>query len=144
VTRKHISWEKKCAVLTRQLLDIPYDHSKAMTVSQINSLVQFDHNILHETGHKDRDEHWNFTARRIREHREKTKQDAKIIAKSRRNRRKRTAHERRWDESVRTELFPGLAAVSGRRRKIPQRVNPWPPRGSRKLRSDRRGKKCLA
>src|SRR5215831_6041410 len=82
--RKRPSLETKLAAMTVLFFDIPYLDAKKMTPQQVNSLVQWDHNILHETGHPDRDRLWNLTPRLIREHREKTKRDAKIIAKSRR------------------------------------------------------------
>jgi len=68
--------------------DVAYEDAKKMTEDQFLSLVQFDHNILHETEHEDRDKFWNLTPMWILAHREKTKTDAKIIAKSRRIRAK--------------------------------------------------------
>ena len=82
--RKHISWKTRCASLIIQCGLIPYDAAKLMTEDQVLSLFHVDHNILHETGHEDRDKFWNLTHVYIKAHREKTKQDAKIIAKSRR------------------------------------------------------------
>jgi hypothetical protein len=84
--------------LAATLLDrgeIPYKHAKLMTEDQLISLYHADHNILHETGHPDRDKYWNLKPRLIKEHREKTKRDAKIIARSRRIRRKLAEHERK-------------------------------------------------
>jgi len=92
--RKHISWKTKCAaalldgMLVRERFGLYprrwYDDAKRMTEDQFLSLFQFDHNILHETEHPDRDKFWNQTPRLIAEHRSKTKQDAKVIAKGRR------------------------------------------------------------
>jgi len=92
--RKHISWKTKCAsALVAPCRNcgyvlFDYDDTKLMTKDQLLSLFHFDHNILHETGHEDRDKYWNLAPKLIREHREKTKQDAKIIAKSRRIRKR--------------------------------------------------------
>jgi len=95
--RKYISWKTKCAaalldgMLVRERFGLYprrwYDDAKKMTEHQFLSLFQFDHNILHETNHPDRDVYWNLTPMPIKAHREKTKRDAAIIAKSRRIRR---------------------------------------------------------
>lgn len=94
--RKHISWKTRCAAA----LIAPcrncgyalllYDDAKKMTEDQLLSLLHWDHNILHETGHEDVDKYWNLTPLLIKEHREKTKTDAAIIAKGRRIRFKDT------------------------------------------------------
>lgn len=59
-----------------------------MTEDQFLSLFHFDHNILHETGHPDRDAFWNLTPMLIQAHRTKTKADAKVIAKGKRIRKR--------------------------------------------------------
>lgn len=83
--RKHISWKTKCAAaLLEAWEDFPYDEAKRLTEDQFLSLFHFDHNILHETEHEDRDQFWNLRPMFIKAHREKTKQDAKVIAKSKR------------------------------------------------------------
>lgn len=93
VKRKHISWKTKCAsallcmIADRQGMGSWYGDAKNMTEDQFLSLFHFDHNILHETGHDDRDQFWNLTPMLIQAHREKTKTDAKVIAKSKRIRR---------------------------------------------------------
>ena len=92
--RKRIPDRTKLAALTVLHYGIPYDHAKLMTEVQVNSLVVWDHNILHETGHPDRDKFWNLTPMSIAAHRNKTKQDAKIIAKGRRLRKKLSLKER--------------------------------------------------
>src|SRR5262245_30214003 len=94
MTRKHISWKTKCAgAMARRCpscgyRDIPYDDCKQMTEDQFHSLFHWDHNILHSSKHKDRDKFWNVEHMLIAAHREKTKRDQKIIAKSRRIERK--------------------------------------------------------
>jgi hypothetical protein len=86
--RKHISWKTKCAAALLQLRGVPYDDAKQMTEDQFLSLFHWDHNILHSSEHEDRDRFWNLTPMLIAAHREKTKTDAKIIAKGKRIRRK--------------------------------------------------------
>ena len=87
-TRKHISWRTLAAAALLALGRIPYKDAKAMGEANFLSLWVHDHNMLHETGHPDRDEFWNLTPMLIAEHRKKTKQDIKIVAKSRRIRKK--------------------------------------------------------
>jgi len=65
-----------------------------MTPAQIISLYHFDHNIYHESGHPDRNVFWNLTPRLIKQHRDKTRLDVKVIAKGRRIRRKLAEHQR--------------------------------------------------
>jgi hypothetical protein len=94
--RKHISWKTRCAAAllsTFQCRNM-YDDAKQMTEDQFLSLFHWDHNILHSTEHEDRDRFWNLTPMLILAHREKTKTDAKIVAKSRRIRAK--AHSPEW------------------------------------------------
>jgi hypothetical protein len=88
VARKHTSWKTKYASALLALGHIPYDDAKLMTEDQIISLYQLDHNILYETGNPDRDKYWNLTPMLIKEHREKTKRDVKVIAKGKRLREK--------------------------------------------------------
>lgn len=86
--RKHISWKTKCAAALLELRRVPYGDAKQMTEDQFLSLFHFDHNMLHSSEHEDRDRFWNLTPTFIMAHREKTKIDAKIIAKARRISRK--------------------------------------------------------
>lgn len=86
--RRHISLKKRCAIFALALGDVPYNDAKLMTEDQILSLYQLDHNMLHSSKVKNTDAYWNYTPRLIAEHRAKTKLDAKVIAKSRRIRRK--------------------------------------------------------
>jgi len=87
--RKSIPLKTKLAALLAIHLGIPYPHRKLMTEDQVLSLVEWDHHpILWETLHPDRDLFWNIVPRGIRAHREKTKHDAKIVAKGRRIRQK--------------------------------------------------------
>src|SRR5262245_20716617 len=91
VTRRHISWKTKAAaaildaMLVRERFGLHprrwYEDAKRMTETQFLSLFHWDHNILHSSGHPDRDKFWNLTFMLIQAHREKTKQDRKIIDK---------------------------------------------------------------
>jgi hypothetical protein len=121
--RKHISWKTKCAsalmevdwlrsvIHGKHTRLVPYDHATQMTETQFHSLWQWDHNKLHVfVKHKpDADHFSNLTPEPIMVHREKTKQDAKIISKSKRIRKKWLTHK-----IVRQELLPGLMAVEHR------------------------------
>jgi hypothetical protein len=90
MSRKRISDRTKLAAALLARGDVPYDHAKLMHEDQLISLYQFDHGILHETEHEDRDKFWNIAPLLIRTHRAKTKLDLRAIAKSRRLRK---AHE---------------------------------------------------
>lgn len=86
--RKALTLKTKLASALLALGDIPYADAKEMTADQLVSLYQFDHGMLHESEHPQRDEYWNITPRLIKHHRDKTRRDAAIIAKGRRIRRK--------------------------------------------------------
>lgn len=97
MARKTLSLKTKLASALLALGDIPYGDAKEMTADQLISLYHFDHGMLHESEHPQRDMYWNITPRLIKVHRDKTKRDAAIIAKGRRIRiKERLAHiERR-------------------------------------------------
>ena len=80
--RGHISMEVKLAAAHLALGDIPYEHAKLMSAKQINSLYQYDHNILHAI--KPIDEPWNLSPSLIAAHRKKSRKDTSIVAKSKR------------------------------------------------------------
>jgi hypothetical protein len=82
--RKHISDKKRAAIFALALGDIPYTDAKKMTEDQILSLYELDHNMLHTFGSEGSEHFSNYTPMPISAHREKTKRDLKIIAKSRR------------------------------------------------------------
>jgi hypothetical protein len=110
--RKHISDRTFAAMALLALGKIPYEHAKAMGETNFLSLWVRDHNILHSSEHPDRDEFWNMTPMLLAEHREKTKRDMKIIAKSRRIRKKKQLDDARY--AARREE---LVELSGMRRK---------------------------
>jgi hypothetical protein len=122
--RKHISWKTKCAAAVlelayiRHLLSaviwVPYEHAKNMTEDQFLSLFQWDHNILHETGHPDADKYWNLTPLYIQAHRIKTKADAKVIAKGRRIRKKMTPEAHALLEAGFNAMFPAKRKLQSR------------------------------
>src|SRR5215475_6346192 len=92
MARKHISWKTKCAAALLDAMAVRerfglypgrwYDDAKQMNEDQFLSLFHWDHNILHTNNAVD--EFWNLTPMLIAAHRAKTKQDAGIIAKSKR------------------------------------------------------------
>ena len=99
--RKHISWKTKCAAALAELGYVSYVDLKTMTEDQFLSLWQWDHNIFHsgtrsvarpegglEFTPLNPDVFWNLTPMLIKKHGEKTRNDLKIIAKSRRIRKK--------------------------------------------------------
>jgi len=113
--RKKIRDRTKLCSALLALGIIPYSDAKKMTEDQLLSLWHFDHNILHETGHPDRDKFWNLTPMLIRPHREKTKRDAAIIAKGRRIRTKLRAAEAElaYQELIESTLFDSVGAGKG-------------------------------
>jgi hypothetical protein len=108
--RKHISWKTKCAaaildgMLMRERYRLHpgrwYDDAKLMTEDQFLSLFNFDHSILHSSEDEDCDKFWNLAPMLILDHREKTKTDAKIVAKSKRIR-------KRVSDSAEMRIGPG-------------------------------------
>jgi len=81
-----------------------------MTADQIISLYHFDHGILHAI--EPINEPWNLTPRLIAAHREKSRRDTSIVAKSRRI-------DKKWSE---------VTAAMARGRKPPRRASKWPRR----------------
>jgi hypothetical protein len=97
--RKYISWKTRCASAVLALMDqtdpggLGYAEAKLMTEDQFLSLFQWDHNMLHAFEGEDRDSYYNLTPMLIMAHRRKTKADAKIIAKSKRIRKRQSLVE---------------------------------------------------
>jgi len=108
--RKHISDRKRAAIFALALGDVPYADAKQMTEDQILSLYHLDHNMLHSSRVQGTEHFSNYTPMLIKAHREKTKHDAAIIAKSRRIRRK----------------FPPLAQLKTEG----EPYDPWAPLGA--------------
>lgn len=126
--RKKIGLEVKLASALLTLRDIPYEDAKLMTAAQICSLYQFDHHPVLKA-HDGPDEPWNLVPRLILPHREKSKKDAGIIAKVKRLRaapKVRAGVPKQKDEDYRLRK-------ARPKRRIAQRANPWPPKGSRKI-----------
>jgi hypothetical protein len=128
ISRYHSWHETRLAAALLALGAVPYDDAKAMGETNFLSLFAFDHNIRHaEDG---TDDFWNLAPMLIPAHRKKTAEiDVPSIAKTKRLAKARAA----------LQLFLATGEkppIPGRRkRKIPQPVNPWPAKGSRKLRS---------
>ena len=80
--RKHISVKTKLASALLALGHVPYEDAKQMSADQIISLYQFDHGVLWSIDPID--EPWNLTPRLINPHREKSKIDTGIVAKTKR------------------------------------------------------------
>lgn len=82
MARKHISFKTKLASALLALDDVPYLEAKQMTEDEFISRYQFDHNILHAVEVVD---HFsNLRPMLIAAHREKSRADAKTVAKVRR------------------------------------------------------------
>lgn len=126
--RAHISLETKLASALLALGHIPYLHAKLMTAAQIISLYDFDHYPIRKVDGGP-DEPWNIVPLGIMEHRKKTAEtDIPQIRKGDRLRAARAA----LDRFLATGEKPPRPK---HKRKIPARANPWPPKGSRPLRS---------
>jgi len=140
--RKTIRLIDKAAALAAAALGIPYDHRKEMTAEQVLSLLHFDHDPIPHA-HGGSDEHFNLTPLPIMAHRKKTaERDVPQVAKTKRIAKKEAIHQANMalkDGRLKAadEALSAIADPTRRRAKakIPQRANPWPPKGSRPLRS---------
>lgn len=132
--RKQPTLTDKCASALLALGHIPYNDAKLMTASQIISLYHFDHGMRHaEEGPA---VFWNYTPRLIQAHREKTnKIDLPEIAKNKRIIRAFDEHKAAMALKWIIPTQRQEEAMSKPRQKIPQRANPWPAKGTRKVAS---------
>lgn len=80
--RAHIPLKRKLASTIVALLQIPHEHAKQMSEEQVLSLVHFDHNELHTLNQNDA--FWNLTPVPVPQHREKSRGDTSLAAKSER------------------------------------------------------------
>lgn len=119
--RTHIPYPQLLAAALRELGGIPYDHAKLMTAEQLISLFHRDHGILHATDPIN--EHWNITWRLIPEHREKSKRDTAIVAKSKRIRAKQAVHMARMSTDSWGDVDRAVKWL-GAKRRIPSRKFP--------------------
>jgi len=130
--RMHITLKTKLASTLLALGDIDYEHAKLMADGDIISLYHWDHNILHaiEPGN---DHFSNLKPMLIAAHRQKSKTDAGIIAKSKRIRAREAEHkllmlppseEQQIRERVRRWVAQRVAQIPSR---------PF-PKGKRKMR----------
>jgi hypothetical protein len=86
MTRKHIPLPEKLAALLGPQLGVTYERLKSMTAKEINSRFDWDHYPIRKADGGD-DVHWNIFPRLRADHIEKTKRDAKDMAKERKVRR---------------------------------------------------------
>lgn len=128
--RKQPNLTDKCASALLALGHIKYDHAKLMTAAQFLSLYEFHHGIRHaEDGAS---EFWNLTPMLRAAHRDRTAAiDVPEIAHNKRVRHGKDRHDARMAAKF-TGSPPPLARPV---RKIASRVNPWPAKGARKMRS---------
>ena len=92
--RRYIPFPEKLASALACLL--PQEQRDALRADKVGSqfilnLFQFDHIVLHAQGGADN--WWNLDPKQIAEHREKSKRDTAIVAKSKRIVRKQEAHK---------------------------------------------------
>lgn len=144
MTRKrgHVALIEKAASLAGHFLGMSYDERKDLTAHQMMMLLHFDHDPEpHANGGPDL--HFNLTPLTIMAHRRKTATiDVPQIAKTKRIAKKDAIHKANLALKAGrlAEADEALRAIADKARsrpkqKIAQRVNAWPPKGSRKLRS---------
>jgi len=108
---------------------VDYEDAKKMTAEQICSLVQWDHAALHAF---DGSNHpTNLTPRLILEHREKSKTDAKIVAKNDRLQPKHIAFQSKLLAKAGQEVCPVHTPKPKRKTKWPSQKmqsKPFPKR----------------
>jgi hypothetical protein len=131
--RRAISTRTKLASALLALGHVPYGHAKQMSEVQLISLYQFDHGILHAI--QPIDLFWNLQPKLRAEHREKSRRDTAIVAKTKRIAQDHAQHTARMRElgKAGADRFVGNHAtlrVFRAKRKWPSRSF---PRG-RKLR----------
>ncbi len=119
--RAHIGLKTKLASALLALGHVSYTDAQAMGAENLISLYQWDHNILH--GIKVNNEFWNLTPKLIREHREKSKRDTAIVAKSKRIRRREVAHTAMMSTDSWGDVDRAVEFLS-RKRRIPSRPFP--------------------
>lgn len=91
---------------------IPFDEARLMTASQMVSLYEWDHSVLHSLGGPD---HFAYlTPRLIMEHRAKSKRDRKVIQKINRAERKRA------EQSAEMRLLNSAEALNAALDKLPK------------------------
>lgn len=141
--RQAVPLRVKLAAALLALGHIDYEESKRMSAAQIISRYDFDHwPILHALGGPDLP--WNLRPLLKAAHREKSGKDTSAVAKVKRIRKKygldkswdaAAAHYAALEEMARHAPGKPAHAVSRPKRRIAAPARPWPPRGSRKLRS---------
>lgn len=135
--RKHISLKTKLAATLACLL--PQSERDEMRREKVSAdavlrRFEFDHVVLHT--HDGSDEWHNLTPMIRAEHREKSRKDAGIVAKMKRLCRAQKNGVKAgiyWADQVKTFAETNVKKKRPSRR-IAQRANPWPPRGSRPFR----------
>ncbi len=122
MARAHISLKTKLASALLMLGHVPYRDAKCMSADQLISLYNWDHNILHAIDANDA--FWNLTPVIISAHREKSKRDTAIVAKSKRIRRKQAAHTAIMSTDSWGDLDRAMGFLAKRKSRIPSRPFP--------------------
>jgi hypothetical protein len=134
--RAHISLKVKLASALLALGHVPYRDAYLMTEDQIISLYHFDHNILH--GIEAEDRFWNLSPMLIAAHREKSKRDTAIVAKSKRLVSKEAVHQAAM--AANSTIDDAVANISRRMKRVwgSRKLQSRPfPKNKRKLRSNK-------
>jgi hypothetical protein len=132
MVRKRISNRAKLAALTMLHFGFPYAHAKKMTDWQMNSLVEWHHNVHHSAKGKqtiveDVDHFSNLEPMLIAAHDRQTKRDQKTIAKIKRTRAKFVDAPPEFFpralEAIRAGLEEGMRDAYDRTRRTPDRYS---------------------
>lgn len=131
--RAHIPLITIAASLGAEKLGIPHEHQLLLHPEHVLSLLHADHFPIPKA-EGGSDHFSNILMLPIRHHQEKTRTiDVPGIAKRKRLRREVDQHR-----AVMLAKLLGTEAPRERvKRKIAARVNPWPPKGARKMRGRR-------
>ncbi len=137
--RGHISLKTKLAAALSMLMhqeDRDYWRRAKAPAAIILALFDFDHVVLH--AHDGDDEWHNLTPMRREPHREKSHRDTSIVAKTKRLRQAPTVIAGKPKTNgvhigpeVEKRIGDALARPGRPKARIPSRINPWPPKGSR-------------
>ena len=102
---------------------ITLDQAKLMTADQMIALFDMDHDALHALGGSD--DWWNFTPRLRPEHREKSRKDTSIVAKSKRLAKQHQQHLARLADRGKAPAAPAVVPrPKPEKKKRPQAMMP--------------------
>lgn len=132
--RKYIRLPQRLAAALAMLLpqeQRDFLRAQKARAKVVIGLFDFDHVVLYS--HAGSDMWHNLTPMLRAKHIEKTRRDVAIVAKVKRIENGRTTVTRMRSLGGSVILPPRTAGPPAIKRKIPQRINPWPPKGSRRF-----------